>query len=253
MNIAISNFAWDFNESEDFFSFLNKNHINNLELVLTKYKDWSELNNDNLLIYKKLINDYNLNIYSLQSLFFNIQCDINEKNKMIKHFKKLIDISIILNVKKLVFGSPNLRKIYNNYTKDLTYIFNEIDEYLENKDIHLLVEPNSKIYNGEFFFTIDEIVTYLKTNNFKNIKTMIDTHNSFLEKTNPINEIDKYNDFIEHIHISEMNLEKIKDLDFHNKFSKKLKDIKYDKLLTYEVKKCDDIKNSIITFKEIYS
>lgn len=253
MNIAISNFAWDYNESHDFFSFLEKNQIKNLELVLTKFKDWSELNNDNLLDYNNMINKYNLNVYSLQSLFFNIDCSIVEKYKMISHFKTIIDYSTLLNVKKVVFGSPNLRKFSINYEKDLLIILKEIDDYLEGKDIILLIEPNSSIYKGDFFYTIDEIVKFIKENGFKNIKTMIDTHNSILENKNPLIEINEYFNFIDHIHISEINLDILQNLDSHYTFSEELKKLKYNNVLTYEVKKCDNIKDSIITFKKIYN
>lgn len=252
MNLAISNFAWDYDESEDFFSFLNENNINLVELVLTKYKNWNDLNDNEILKYKEYINKFNIKIYSLQSIFFNVDCSIDEKNKIITHLKKLIDYSEILNVKKIVFGSPNLRKKSVNFEENLFDIFFEIDKYLNGKSISLIIEPNSKIYKGEFFFTVEEIVNYINLNKFNNIKTMIDTHNSVLENKNPIDELNKYFNFIDHIHISEPELKLLHDFDLHEKFSNELKKLKYNKTLTYEVKKSDNIKNSILIFNKIY-
>jgi type VI secretion system protein VasG len=53
---------------------------------------------------------------------------------------------------------------------------------------------------------------------------MIDTHNLILEKNDPIFEIEKYFDYICHVHVSDPKLDIIKDTTFHMEISKKLKD-----------------------------
>ena len=49
MNLAVSNFAWDFENIDHVGKILNENNINHVELVFSKYKDWSQLN-DNTVI-----------------------------------------------------------------------------------------------------------------------------------------------------------------------------------------------------------
>ncbi len=73
----------------------------------------------------------------------------------------------------------------------------------------LCIEPNSKYYGGEYFFTIKEIVNFITLNNFCNIKTMVDTHNLLLENQNIEESIYNFKDHIKHIHISEINLSEI--------------------------------------------
>lgn len=54
------------------------------------------------------------------------------------------------------------------------------------------------------------------------------------------------------IDISEKNLEPIKNLNFHKKFSNYLKKINYNKIITYEVMKCENIMDSVKKFYDIY-
>ena len=81
---------------------------------------------------------------------------------------------------------------------------------------------------------------------------MIDTHNLILEKLNPIFEFKKYYKYINHIHISENNLLPIKDINFHVEFSKEIKKMNYDKIITYEIIACKNILESVKLFSEIY-
>jgi sugar phosphate isomerase/epimerase len=82
---------------------------------------------------------------------------------------------------------------------------------------------------------------------------MIDTHNLKLEGYDPIIELGKYYDYINHIHISEIKLTPIINSETHINFSNELKNLGYDKIITYEVLKCDNIESEIKKFVEIYN
>lgn len=253
MNLALSNFAWDNQESETIFKTLKDNDIDNIECVLTKIKSWDELTTDDIKNYKSELNKQKITPYSIQSLFYNVDTDnLCNIEKNISHIKKLIEFSKILGVKILVLGSPNLRKKIDNWEELITEFFNEVDELLDNSDIKLLIEPNSKVYNGEYFFDISEIVEFISKNKFKSISTMIDTHNSVLENKNPNIELVNYYNYIKHVHVSEPKLKVIEDNDFHREFSNTLKVNNYNGTITYEVLKCDEILNNISTFSKIY-
>lgn len=252
MNLAVSNFAWTYDESKDIFEFFNKLGIKNIELVLTKYKSWELLDDFEILKYKNELDGFGVSPYAIQSLFYNIDCTIKDTKIIINHLEKLIQFSKLLDVKILVFGSPSLRKKVDNFNYYLSKMFKDIDDLLYDKKINLLIEPNTKLYGGEYFNTIPEIVKFIKDNNLENIKTMIDTHNILLEDMNPIIDIEENFNYIHHIHISEPNLSCIEDTNFHINFSRKIKEIKYDKMITYEVNKCDFLKKSIELFCDIY-
>jgi sugar phosphate isomerase/epimerase len=255
MNLAVSNFAWDFDNIDHVGKILNKNNINHIELVFSKYKDWSELNGTEIHNLKELLTKHNLSCLSSQSLFFNIDCKsiVTESEKFVNHFKTLISYSKILGIKTLVFGSPSLRKTNDIIYSNLHETFKKIDLLLDGTEIILCIEPNSKVYGGEFFYTIEEIVVFLKTFNFKNIFTMCDTHNSWLENKDPNKELVEFFPYIKHIHISEPKLDVINDVEKHKTFSNTIKECGYNKLITYEVLLSENTLKSVNTFSEIYT
>lgn len=251
MILGVSHFAFDL--EEEFLEFLSKNEIHNVEVIFSKIKPWDDLSADVIKNYKRNLLKHDLNSFSTQSLFFNSGCDnLSEIKKVLFHIDTILEYCKILGIKKLVFGSPALRKKTHNWYKKLEQLFFEIDKRLEKTDIDFIIEPNSKIYNGEYFFTIKEIVEFIKNNNFYNIRTMICTHNLFLENESIFNNFINYQDYIKHIHISEIDLKPIKDLELHQKFSSLLKDYNYKHSITYEIKKCDNIYDTINDFVKIY-
>jgi sugar phosphate isomerase/epimerase len=253
MNLSLSNFAWDTQESEETFNTLKKIGIISIEGVLSKLNSWEELSDTKIVEYKTLLNSHRISILSLQSLFYGVKCDsILDEDNFINHFSKLIEYSKLLSVKVLVFGSPSLRKKSTGWDVSLSSIFKKLDTLLDGTGIQISIEPNSKIYGGEYFFTVPEIVDFITLNGFKNIKTMIDTHNIILEDSDPIKEFENNYEYINHIHISEKKLSPITNPNFHLNFSSRIKELGYNKTITYEVMKCENIMDSVKIFYEIY-
>jgi len=253
MNLALSNFAWDTQESEKIFDSLKQIGITSIEGVLSKLNSWEELSNNDIVEYKSLLNSKGISIFSLQSLFYGVKCNsILDEDIFINHFSKLIEYSKLLSVKVLVFGSPSLRKKLIGRDELLPSIFKKLDTLLDGTGIQISIEPNSKIYGGEYFFTVPEIIDFIIFNGLKNIKTMIDTHNIILEDSDPIKEFECNYEYINHIHISEKKLSPIIDSNFHLKFSNRIKELGYDKTITYEVMKCENVMDSVRDFYKIY-
>lgn len=255
MNLTVSNFAWDFDNIEQVSKTLKENGINHIELVFPKYKSWDKLSDSELFKLKELLNSHGLITTSTQSLFYGIDCKsiISESEKFIKHFETLIKYSKILGIEVLVFGSPGLRKTNNISNSNLHETFMTIDKMLDGTGIILCIEPNSSVYGGDFFYTIKEIVHFLKTFKFRNIFTMCDTHNSWLENEDPNEELLEHFQYIKHIHISEPNLSIITDIKNHQKFSNTIKKLEYNNLITYEVLNSENTLDSIQVFSSLYS
>lgn len=231
MNLVVSSIGW-----EKFFDEIILEKLNGklgIELVFTKIDLWDDLTDETIDEFKEKIKKYNIKIESAQSLFFGVDCDSFSDERFLLHFKKLIYLSQKLGIKVLVLGSPKLRKECD--TIHLNKIFKVLDSMLDGTGIKVCIEPNSKVYGGEYFFSVSEIVEFIKNCGFNNIGTMIDTHNSWLEGNNPINEYSEYNEFIWHIHLSNYSLNNINN-EFYSKIGRFLKNIKdYNKLLTFEI------------------
>lgn len=253
MKLALSNFAWDSVDNESMFEYLQSIGITRIEGVLTKISNWDDLTTEKLIDFKSLMDKYELSMESIQSIFFGVNCsDLTDEKSVIKHFIKLIECCKILNVKVMVLGSPSLRKNVDEWDNKLSSILTQVDKLLIGTNIELSIEPNMRGYNGDYFFTLSEIVDFIERNGFKSIKTMIDTHNVKLEDLDPINEFKTYINYINHIHISEPGLKPLTDFDFHEDFSQLLNTQNYGGVITYEVMKCENLMESVRKFQSIY-
>jgi sugar phosphate isomerase/epimerase len=253
MKLSISNLSWDYKDNDIAFNTIKENGINLVEGVLTKIDSWDNLSNYKLLKYKELLDDNNINIKSIQSIFFGIKdVGLHDTEKILSHLKKIIDYCKIIDSNILVLGSPSIRKKFDGWEIKVRHTFSEIDRLLSDSDITLVIEPNSKKYGGGYFYTVSEIVDFIDKNKYVKIKTMIDTHNSILEDSNPLFELDDYFNFINHIHVSEIDLLPIKELNFHKNFSNKVKEKKFNGIITYELMKPSNLFENIRTFKNIY-
>jgi sugar phosphate isomerase/epimerase len=252
MNLSISNLAWEHKDLESTLKILQKYKIKKTEGVLSKINKWDLINDAELKNVKTMLESFDVEMGSIQSIFYGVDINsLNEKNKFIQHINKLIEFSKTLGFNVLVFGSPNLRNGFNN--EIIVDVLKNVDELLSENNITMCIEPNSKIYNGEYFHTITEISEFLKSNNFTNIKTMVDTHNLILEGEDPVEMIEKYFNYVHHIHVSENKLLPLSNLIFHKKFSEKIKSLNYDGIITYELLPCDNLENQIKIFSEIYN
>jgi sugar phosphate isomerase/epimerase len=253
MKLALSNFAWDFNENEPTFKELQNIGITHIEGVLTKISNWDELTSEKLIAFKNSMNKYGLSMDSIQSIFYNVNChSLTDRSSVLEHYTKLIECCKILGVKVMVLGSPSLRKNTNGWKEEMVSILSELDELLNNTGIQLSIEPNMKGYGGGYFYTVNEIVNLIDSNGFKNIKTMIDTHNVKLEDLDPLNELKTHINHINHIHISEPGLKPLSDFNFHKEFSQLLRTLNYNGVVTYEVMKCENLMKSVSEFYDLY-
>jgi sugar phosphate isomerase/epimerase len=252
MDLALSNLAWKDEDSIKVFKLLKQKQINKIECVFTRIKDWSELTDEDIIGYKNILENNNITPYSAQSIFYGINCELSEIDLIVNHFKKLIQYSKILGLKVLVFGSPSLRKKCSLWQESLVEIFKTVDGLLEETGITVVIEPNAKIYGGEFWHRVSEIVEFIEENQLQNIRTMIDTHNIILEHSDPRIELINNKNYIEHVHISEEKMKNIELNETHLKFAEQLRTIGYDKTITYEVLNNDGVLESLNLFCNIY-
>ena len=238
MNIGLSQLAFD---SPEIYSKLKELGFSYVEGVLTKIAPWDSLSQTSLKQFKSDLNINTLECYSIQSIFYNYPVSSLCDEKILPHFCNLVKHCKTLDAKIMVLGSPNLRKLEPNYISKLDNLFSELDKLLEDTGITVVIEPNCNLYKGQYFYCCSEIKCFIKANNFKNIRTMIDTHNLLNEGMDPIKEFERNIELIEHVHISENGLEPLNNIEFHKNFADALKSNWYNKGVTYEVKKTDKL------------
>jgi sugar phosphate isomerase/epimerase len=248
MNLALSNLAWNKTNEAEVFEKMNAENINNAEIVFPKNFDWNNINNEILLEFSKKLKSYNIRPSATQSIFFGTDIIAHEKTRISSHIKRVIDISSALGINTVVFGSPGLRKDFSS----LTDVIAEIDEYIADSGIIFCIEPNCSLYTGNFFHTLEEIGNFIEHAKFKNIRTMIDTHNLIYEKEKLEDSFLKWKSLISHIHVSEIGLKRIEDLKEHEIFAEFLRKEEYSGLITYEIVEPSDLDLCLKEFASIY-
>lgn len=247
MKIGISNIAWNDQMQDNVFFLLREHKINDLEIAPTKISDMAR--------YIKLCEKYGLEIFCLQSLFYNTDLNIFEQvDDSIKHFKKNIDIALAIGAKKLVFGSPKNRISKN--IKDIevfSYIFDQLEEYIEKsgKKISINIEANPEKYNCNFMTDIQQIYLFLETNKYQNVGIHFDTACHFFSLNKNIKKEAIFNS----VHISEpfLNDFSLPTLN-HGWYKKLLISHKYNDIISIEMKSTslEKINKTLEYVKNIY-
>ncbi len=166
---------------------------------------------------------------------------VEERNELIEYTKKAIDFASIINCDNLVFGCPKNRNIQNENDYEIALkFFKTIGEYAQQKHTVFAIEPNPTIYNTNFINTTKQAFDIVKDIDCKAVKVNVDL-GTIIENNENIEIIEENIHLVNHIHISEPNLESIQKRDMHNKLKNILNKNNYDKYISIEMKNQNDI------------
>ena len=243
--LMLNNINFNYNYLKE----LKQMGITHLEFILPKYINWDNINIDNLRTAFDILSKVDLKVKSTQSILYNSNVSDFNSDTFVDHMCVVSDICKLYNIDTIILGSPIQRKLFD---ENLFVIFKKLDNFLKQNKQILVIEPNCKIYEGQYFFTIPEIVDFINNANLVNTYTMVDTHNLILENRDLIEDYTNNINNIKHIHISEFNLSGFIPSEIHNKFAVKLKEKKYKGLIVYESTKSDNMLHDIKNFINIY-
>tara|TARA_B110000858_G_C17803863_1_gene476807 strand:+ start:3575 stop:4381 length:807 start_codon:yes stop_codon:yes gene_type:complete len=213
--LAISLLCLDNIKKIDFFlDVIHRKKIRFIELPITKISRDYSFNIKKLTSYKELFNKYEIQISSIQSIFYQKE-NLNifnkkDHNKIINHLKKVFKIANFLNAKNIIFGSPKNRYYHNNL-KDLKVLesiyvnfFQKISDLALKYRLKICLEPNAKLYNCNFVNNLKQAIKVVKKVKRDNFLINADTGNYSLEKDTYIKDRDLH--LFENYQISEKNL-----------------------------------------------
>lgn len=182
-------------------------------------------------------------IYAIQGVFYQSGISSFEDPRCEDHMKSVVDYCIQNNISIITLGSSSMRVGSKNKLID---ILTKVDEYIDNRNCIVCLEPNARRYGGEYYYSLDEIVSDI--NCFNNIKTMVDTGNLYLEGYNSSEEYEKYKNFICHVHISTPNLDPVRLYGPYANFISDIKNLGYNGNVTYEYLNSYDVQEEIKIF-----
>lgn len=228
---GVSNLSW--NNDEEAKVILDKYNIKYIEIAPTKICHWNELTAQKLKDYEKLMGK---KIISIQSVLYNTGLSVTKKedsDKILEHFKKVIEICNEVNIPKIVFGSPKARLVANDEDKKIFINnFKKINNICKENNVYVCLEHNSSKYGCNFMTTINETIDVIKYLDCDYIKLHIDTGNIFMEEEDIEDIVDSLR-YLESFHISDKKLGKIQDKK-HAYVADILEFINYNKYITLE-------------------
>jgi sugar phosphate isomerase/epimerase len=273
INLSVSNICVNNILFEQFYGLLKLHGFKNIEIAPTKYMTWDDFNDENINKIKNELDNFDVKISSFQSITFNAgNMNIFEETThltFLSHLRKIIKVSKEQNIKKIVFGCPKNRYLKNEnefYVLDklkcydiqenmAVQFFQIVGDICKLNDVVLCIENNSKLYNCNFLNTISDVGNFVLKVNHSNIKMMVDIGNCIMENDD-LNDIYKYVNIIEHIHISCEKMNSFTNIhDYHKNFVEILKHIQYNKYITLEFLNNEDdilkLNESLCNFKSL--
>ncbi len=245
MKLAISNIAWTEDDDKEMYAFLKENDITALEIAptrLIKENPYEHLDEAREL-KERLKSDYDLDVVSMQSIWFGRNEKIFESeedyNAMIDYTEKCIDFAKAIGCHNIVFGCPKNRNISStdDCEKALTF-FRTLGEYAAIKDVVIAVEPNPTIYNTNFLNRTEEALEFVKRLNMSHVKINYDL-GTVIENKEDLKLLKDNLTWINHIHISEPNLEPVQNRELFRELIALLREQNYKKTVSIEMKKAD--------------
>lgn len=241
INLSISNIAWNNADELQIFNILNQCKFNSIEIAPTKI--WSDIYNcsdDDIIQYKKFVQNNKLNICAFQSLLFgesDLQVfDKNTWNKFFIRLERICYIAKLLDTQILVFGSPKNR-IKQNNSIDIAYeFFKNVNNILIKYNCILGIEANPKEYNCDFLTTTCDLIKFISDLNLSNVQFHLDGGTIIMNNEN-LDDILTTDLLPCHVHISAPYLSNIIEyMDFYKKLIIKLKELNYNKIISIEMK-----------------
>jgi sugar phosphate isomerase/epimerase len=138
-----------------------------------------------------------------------------------------------------VFGCPKNRAYPGRFDAETAHsFFYSLGSFALEHNTVLAIEANPVIYNTNFLNTTSEALDFVKKINCEGLKVNLDFGTIIQNNEN----IDDYSDdifYINHIHISEPNLELIQKRSEHKKLADMLKEKCYSGYVSIEMKNHD--------------
>lgn len=242
MKLSISNIAWAAEQDAEMYQFLKVSGFQGLEIAPTRI--FPEAPYDRLNEAREwaawLKDSFGLVVSSMQSIWYGHQEKIfgskEERKILIDYTKKAIDFSEVIGCKNLVFGNPKNRDtddVAGNYPTAIDF-FREIGDYALEHHTTIAIEANPTIYKTRFINKTEQAVELACKCDSKGIKVNVDL-GTIIYNNEDVEYLRQIPEYINHVHISEPELNLIKRRNIHSNLIYVLQDINYQGYLSIEM------------------
>ncbi len=247
IKLSISNIAWTSESDQQVYEYMCDAGFSGLEIAPTRlfpekpYEKRSEAQE-----YSRRLNEnYGLRICSMQSIWYGhsekIFGSAQERSVLLDYTKQAIDFAEVVGAGNLVFGCPKNRVIGDNDNREIAVgFFSELGDYAAQHGTVLAMEANPVIYGTNFINKTKEAIELIKEVESQGFKLNLD-FGTIIYNEESIEDLAPYIELINHVHISEPNLKLIEHRDEHKDLIGMLRSYGYDRYVSIEMGKRDDI------------
>ncbi len=262
MKLCISNIAWDTAYDKRMYDACRKLGYSGLEIAPTRIIPDNPYEHSDLAQKwaKKLHEEYGLKVYSCQSVWYgrreNVFGSEQERENLLEYSKRAFSFAEAIGANNIVLGCPKNRNGFNknaNRNADIAIDFiTKMGNCAADYNVMLSIEANPVIYGTDFLNTTEDTIEFVRKLGHKFIKLNLDTGAMIYNDENP-SIICGCIGLIGHIHISEPNLLCIKKRAEHVKLFHTIANERYEKAVSIEMRKLDEVDRIYKTMKYIYS
>ena len=261
IGFSVSNIAWDAMDDNGMYEYMQKTGFSGLEIAPTRifpFCPYMHLKEAEEFSHS-IKNKYGLTVSSLQSIWFGRNEKLfgtpEEREILLQYTKAAIDFVGVMQCKNLVFGCPKNRFLPETIRPEIAEsFFYELGEYAREKGTCLSMEANPVIYNTNYINTTRQSFDLAKKVNSPGFRVNLDL-GTLLENGETLGLVADNLNWIQHVHVSEPHLKKIRTRSIHRELAGILNRGGYQGYVSIEMgrqENTDAVKECMAYVKEIF-
>lgn len=214
--LSVSNIAWPHSDRRAIYSDLATAGFQGVEVALTKFASWDELDHDKVIIERELLEIYDLSVSSYQSLYFGrpdlqLLGDTDSYDALVEHTIRVASLAEAMSGGGPgVFGAPRNRlrgKLDEKSAFDLgADRLCKLANAVAPMGFVLVLEPAPPQYGGDFLMTEAACAEMVRQVNHPSLRLHVDIGCIALAGEVRDEIVENHIDIIEHVHISKPQL-----------------------------------------------
>lgn len=243
MKLAASNIAWDRNQDKMAYACLKNYGFTGLEVApsrVIEYEPYQHLNEAEQFALQ-LRNEYNLEICSMQSIWYGCQQNMfsssEERIALMEKTCQAVRFAKAMRCNNIVFGCPIQRNMAILGQENIaSMFFKEVGNYAKFNGVVFAIEANPAIYNTNFLISTEEALFWAKELQPYGIALNLDI-GTMIENKESLDILKNQLPYINHVHVSEPYLQPINKRNIHLELAEWLRENSYDGYVSLEMKK----------------
>lgn len=247
MKASISNIAWDTEQDNEMYAFLSAAGYDGVEIAPPHIfgEDPYERKNEAAEVRKRLKEVYNLEISSMQSIWFGrsekLFEDSAQREVLLDYTKRAIEFANILGCRNLVFGSPKNRNIVSETDYEVALdFFRTLGEYAWQNETVLAMEANPAIYHTNFINSTKQAFDLARQVSSAGFKVNLDI-GTMIENRETVGDFVDCLDLVNHVHVSEPYLVPVQFGELQKEVISFFEKMQYQNYISIEMSNVHDI------------